>query len=263
MRIACVHLPGLPLQVAAANRPDRSGRPVAVLGPGGQILACSRRAHALGVRPGMAPARARALAPALDILPGNERRWRDALVELGERVALLSPVVDVGPVITGAPAAVITGAPAGAALLAAVPRGARADRFARRLLREVEAEGYRARVGVAPDRFTAWAAARCGDAAVTVVRRGEAARFLAPLPLELLPLADEVRALLRAAGVHTLGAFAALPRPSLARPAAIDYQKLARGEGPSTLTASLTGTPRPPRRARPAAAVAAQLAFAS
>ena len=43
------------------------------------------------------------------------------------------------------------------------------------------------------------------------------AAFLAPLPLELLPLEDEVRQMLHTLGIHTLGDFAALPPPSVGR----------------------------------------------
>jgi hypothetical protein len=85
---------------------------------------------------------------------------------------------------------------------------------------------------------------------VTVVSRRGAAGFLAPHPLELLPLAEEVRHLLRAAGVHTLGQFAALPPPSVDRPGALDYQALARGNGPAAIRPRCGG-PQPARRTAP------------
>ena len=290
MRIACLHLPGFPLQVAAR---DRAGRPwaaaapgaaealppLAVLGPGPapRILCCSRRAHEAGVRPGMSPAAARALLPGLEIAPATPVRWREALAALAGDLAALAPALDLDDT-GGEPAA-------SASLHLAVPAGVSSQRFARRLLAEAERHGLRARVGVAADRFTAWAAARTASEPVTIVPRGESAAFLAPLPLELLPLHPEVRAILRSAGVRTLGQFAALPPPSVSpRPAghgpAVDYRALARGEGPTRLrgfAGADRGAPgsgaeashiddrrpaRPARRGRPARVPAGQLVLA-
>ena len=285
MRIACLHLPGFPLQVAAR---DRAGRPwggplpgraealeaLAVLGPGPspRILCCSRVAHEAGVRPGMSPAAARAILAGLEIAPAAPARWREALAALAADLAALAPAVDVGD--GGGEVA------ASASLHLAVPSGASSQRFARRLLAEAERHGLRARVGIAADRFTAWAAARTASEPVTLVPRGESAAFLAPLPLELLPLHPEVRAILRSAGVRTLGQFAALPPPSVslrpaARGAAVDYRALARGEGPTRLRGSAgadsgahaSGTEgrrpvRAARRRRPARAPVGQLVLA-
>ena len=133
-----------------------------------------------------------------------------------------------------------------------VPSGQRSQRFGRRVLDVVEARGFRGRVGIAADRFTATAAARMrGSSPLMVVSRGEAAAFLSPLPIDLLPLRDEVRALLRAAGVHTLGDFAALPPPSVECRAAgaIDYQSLARGLGPNASPMLDDRRPAPSRSA--------------
>src|SRR5690606_895849 len=49
-------------------------------------------------------------------------------------------------------------------------------------------------------------------------------------PLSLLAIPTEVQHMLEALGVRTLGEFAALPAPSIARPLEADYQALARGE---------------------------------
>lgn len=222
MRIACLHLPAFPLQVEIGEHPELAGRPVAVLSPPPvpRIAFCSRAAHEAGVRSGMAPLAARAAVPDLVAVEPAEGRWRAALVDLAGELAGLSPVVEVD---------------AGWSILLAVPAGRKSADFARALLATAEAAGYRARVGIAGDRFTARAAARFGEGPVTVVRRGQAAVFLAPLSIELLPLQPEVKGMLRAAGVTTLGQFAALPPPSVDRPGTVDYRELARGNGPSEL----------------------------
>jgi protein ImuB len=241
MRIACLHLPAFPLQVEVAERPDLAGQAVAVLSPtpAPRVVFCSRAAHQAGVRAGMAPLAARALAPDLVAIEPAEARWRAALVELAGELAELSAAIEVTIGFAG-----------GWSLLLEVPGGRKSADFARALLSTAEAAGYRARVGIARDRFTACAAARFGDGPVTVVQRGQSAAFLAPLSIELLPLQPEVKGMLRAAGVRTLGEFAALPPPSVDRPATIDYRELARGNGPSELRPF--GPLRARRRIRPA-----------
>jgi hypothetical protein len=67
------------------------------------------------------------------------------------------------------------------------------------------------------------------------VPRGGSAAFLAPRPLSLLAISPEVQHMLEALGVRTLGEFAALPAPSVARPLDADYRALARGESDVTL----------------------------
>lgn len=242
MRIACIHLPAFPLQVEVRQHPELAGHKVAVLTPPPrpQVACCSRAAHEAGVRAGMSPLAARAACADLVAIEPAEARWREALVELAGELAELSPAVEVAP----APME------AGWSILVEVPAGRRSAEVARALLATAEASGYRARVGIAGDRFTARAAARFGGEPITLVRRGQSAAFLAPLSIDLLPLQPEVRAMLCAAGVRTLGQFAALPPPSVDRPCAVDYRELARGNGPSELT------PFRPLRARRRAAVA-------
>jgi hypothetical protein len=70
---------------------------------------------------------------------------------------------------------------------------------------------------------------------VVSVPRGGSAAFLSPRPLSLLAITPEVQHMLEALGVRTLGEFAALPAPSVARPLEADYQALARGDGGSVL----------------------------
>ncbi|HEY0192451.1 MAG TPA: hypothetical protein VGC42_15130, partial [Kofleriaceae bacterium] len=71
---------------------------------------------------------------------------------------------------------------------------------------------------------------RGDDRGVISVPRGGSAAFLAPQPLALLAISSEVQHMLESLGVRTLGEFAALPAPSVARPIEFDYQALARGD---------------------------------
>lgn len=128
----------------------------------------------------------------------------------------------------------------GATLFAEVPTGMRGATFGARILEVAAALDVAVRIGIADDRFTAWVAARHGhsdDAPVVAVPRGGSAAFLAPQPLALLDISPEVLQMLVALGVRTLGEFASLPAPSVARRWDCDLQALARGEGGSALFA--------------------------
>ena len=134
-----------------------------------------------------------------------------------------------------------------------VPQKTRGSAFGDRLVEMLAELGLSARIGIADDRFTAWVAAAYGvhghthgvaansntsedhgDTVVTVPRGGSAA-FLAPRPLSLLAITPEVQHMLESLGVRTLGEFASLPAPSVARPLEADYQALARGESGASL----------------------------
>ncbi|MDP9309693.1 MAG: hypothetical protein M3R24_02145 [Chloroflexota bacterium] len=81
-------------------------------------------------------------------------------------------------------------------------------------LRQVltEQHGLPAAIGVAPTRFTAQCAAgQLAPAEVEYVPAGQAAYFLAPLPLTLLPLNEHQIHWFKRLGLQTLGQVAALP----------------------------------------------------
>jgi len=229
------------------------------------VVACSRAAWALGVRLGMTATAARALSPELHVVTAEASIERETTRAIAEVLLGLTPVVDLGGRV-GAGGAHL-------ALYAEVPSRTRGASFGERLLDRLDAIGLTGRVGIADDRFTAWVAAAHGapeaarpsagpaagpdrrldvaraqvtlpgaavasggdERAVVVVPRGGSAAFLAPRSLGLLSISPEVQHMLEALGVRTLGEFAALPAPSIARPLEADYQGLARGESGATL----------------------------
>jgi protein ImuB len=244
MRIACVHLPQFPLQAALRDAAGLRGRAVAIVGaaaPGAGralaapvVIACSRAARACGIKLGMTAPTARALAASLSpagdelvVIAAAPDTMAAASCAIAEALLELSPRVDRG------------GDPRGShhAAYVEVPLGMRGASFGARVIGALDAIGMIARVGIADDRFTAWAAASqtSDDQPVVTVPRGGSAAFLAPLPLSLLAIPPEVQHVLAALGVHTLGEFAALPPPSVARAWDADYQQLARGEGGAAL----------------------------
>jgi len=196
MRIACLFLPGFPLQVLVRSAPHLQGTSFAVVAAG-RIVAASRRATEAGAAVGMTAARARAVAPEAALL--SAARGDEATRALVEAARGLSMTVD--------------GETEGVVYLLVPPR---AQGFGDKLLSLAARMGFIGRVGIADNRFTAWAATQATPhVRVRQVPAGAARSFLAELPLSLLPLSAEVRRILGHGGVATIGDFAALPPPSL------------------------------------------------
>ncbi|MEP6859468.1 MAG: hypothetical protein ABJE66_02545 [Deltaproteobacteria bacterium] len=259
MRIACLHIPQYALQCATRVDPSLrgsatgtgSGAAIAMVdaqGPSPRIasgsgplhapvvVACSRAAWALGVRLGMTATAARSIAPDVAVVAVDAATERETVRAIADALLGLTPVVDIGGRV-GAGGAHL-------AMYAEVPQKMRGHTFGERALERLAELGLTGRIGIADDRFTAWVAAAYGLAVpahspearaqdhgvVTMVPRGGSAAFLAPRPLSLLAISPEVQHMLEALGVRTLGEFAALPEPSVARPLEADYRALARGE---------------------------------
>jgi hypothetical protein len=249
MRIACLYLPSFPLQAHVRQAPHLVGAPVVVADSGLQgstVVACSRAAWEEGVRPGMATATARAIVPGLSVVSAEPELYENAMAAVIDSAMSLCEAVDLGS------PAERTGT--NRVLYLRVPSRMRGDAFGQRLLAQLARQGFRGRVGVADDRFTAHVAAvtvtrpgglsRLDDDArspvfhqsCTTVPRGGSAAFLAPLPLSFLPIDPEVQGMLQTCGVKTLGDFAALPPPSVSRGwSDVDFRALARGQGPSVV----------------------------
>lgn len=248
MRIACVHVPQFALQCLGRVDPSLRGAAVAVVGVGLEpaagarpslalhspvVLACSRAAWTLGVRVGMTASAARFKSPELRLVTADRELERETVRALADALLGAAAVVDTGGRVGagGAHLAMYCELPGGKGKL----RGAA---FGARLLELLDSVGVAARIGIADDRFTAWVAAAHSnegpglreDRGVVVVPRGGSAAFLAPRPLSLLSITPEVQHMLEALGVRTLGEFAALPAPSVARPLDADFQALARGD---------------------------------
>jgi hypothetical protein len=250
MRIACVHVPQFALQSLGRIDLSLRGAAVAVVGAGHEpaaggkaslalhspiVLACSRAAWTLGVRLGMTATAARFVSPEVRVVTADGALERETVRAVADALLGVSAVVDVGGRV-GASGAHL-------ALYCEVPVKTRGTTFGGRVLDVLDSLGIAGRVGIADDRFTAWVAAVHGaegggareDRGVVSVPRGGSAAFLAPRPLSLLAITPEVQHMLEALGVRTLGEFAALPAPSVARPLEADYQALARGDSGSAL----------------------------
>lgn len=227
-RVGYLWVPHLPLAIALRGRPELEGGQVIVGGDplgGGSVLDASEECLAAGVRIGRPLREAREYCPDAAVLPADpraDRRAHDALLDL---VAEVAPrVEDDGP---------------GRALFAPDrPVGYGDGRWLLATLRGAARErlGLRPRLALAPGPFAARVAAERDPEAATgapVVPAGGVAVYLAPLPVDVLPLPPRALERLRLLGITTVGRFAGLPRAGLARrfgAEAVGAHDLARGE---------------------------------
>ncbi len=226
--IACLVIPGFELRTALRSRPSLALRPAALApAPSGEgnavqaVGAVTAAAEAAGVRPGMRLGEALALCPPLVLVEadpaGAEQAWEAILERLEDAGIAVSPVQP------------------GTAFFE--------TRGVERLYGGVEAvlkralaavgPAWDARLGAAERKFTALAAATIAQPGQLLVVSDERTReFLAPLPLDLLPLEEETQQELKELGVRRLGELAGLPGGAVAERLGPDGRRawsLARG----------------------------------
>lgn len=220
-------IPQLPLALARRRHPELADRPLVVGGSptsDGLVVDASAECLAAGARPGRPLREAWECCPEAAFVPAApdaERRAHAAVLDLIETMAVA--VEDEG---------------LGRACFALHrPVGGEEGRWLLARLRTlVRARvGFRARVALAPVRFAARVAAERDPVAAEapVVLEGDVAAYLAPLPLDALPLGPRALERLRRLGVATVGAFARLPRDGVRRrfgPEAVAAHRLAWGE---------------------------------
>ena len=224
--VGYLRIPHLPLVLARIRQPEAAGQLLVIGGPlhDGLVVDATDECVALGVRIGQPLGEARACCPEAVVLPADpaaDRRAHEAVLDLLDTVA--TAVEDDG---------------LGRAYFAVEQLASEGGRRLLALLRTlIRARlGLAARLALAPGKFAARVAAEqdadCAAARVPVVLTSDVAGYLAPLPLEVLPLPPQARDRLRRLGIVTVGRFAGLPREGLARrfgPEAVAAHRLALG----------------------------------
>jgi protein ImuB len=226
--IACLVIPGFELRAALRRRPGLALRPAALAPlPGTEPLIGSGTAAAerLGVRPQMRMGEALATCPQLVLVEQDpaavEQAWEEVLQALEDSGFSVDP---------GQGGCVYFETRGVERLYGGLEPA---------LKRALAAVGstWDARVGAAERRFAALAAATVARAGqVLVVSDDRVPEFLAPLPLELVPLEPHRRAELRELGVKKVGQLAGLPGGAVAERLGPDGRRawgLARGGKPS------------------------------
>jgi protein ImuB len=209
--IVCVLIPRFALTVAAGGREALAAGPVALAPEPGReqlIGEASAAAEAYGVKAGLRLGEALARCPALRLVAPDPAGVAD------EWERLLTALEGIGAAVESGPPGLAWFEADGLRALHGDVEGVIAA--ARRAL------GRPARMGAAPSRFAALAAAsraRARRAEIAPAGPARQAGYLAPLPVALLATRPELAALpetLERFGIATLGDLAALPRDALA-----------------------------------------------
>ncbi|MHB8649805.1 MAG: Y-family DNA polymerase, partial [Gaiellaceae bacterium] len=222
--IACLSIPGFELKAALRKAPALALRPAA-LAPeaGGEPLlgTVTAAAAAAGVRAQMRLGEALATCPRLVLVEPDpaaaEQAWEEILRGLEDAGFSVEPAAPgTGYFETRGVERLYGGL----------------EPALRRALASV-GSAWDARIGAAGRRFAALAAASVArPGQLLVVREEELGRFLAPLPLSLLPLERHRYAELESLGVRRLGQLAGLPGGAVAERLGPDGRRawsLARG----------------------------------
>jgi len=222
--IACLAIPGFELRAALRKQPGLELRPAALAPTAGSeplIGPVTAAAEALGVRPGMRMGEALATCPVLVLVEQDPAAAEEAWEQI------LRSLEDAGFAVD----------PAGVGCVYFETRGVERlyGGLEPALKRALAAVGstWDARLGAAERRFAALAAANVArPGQVLVVSDDRLGDFLAPLPLELVPLEPRSRAELRELEVKKVGELAGLPGAAVAERLGPDGRRawgLARG----------------------------------
>jgi protein ImuB len=223
--IACLLIPGFELRAALRSRPRLSLVPAALAPEAGEeplLGPVTAAAQAAGVRPGMRMGEALATCPSLVLVErdpaGVEREWEEALRRLEDAGFAVDPVEH----------GVVVFETRGVERLYGGAQSA--------LGRALDAVGssWDPRIGAAPRRFTALAAASVArPGQILLVAEKEERTFLEPLPLSLLPMSADRYAELEGLGLRRIGELAQLPGHAVAERLGADGRRawrLARGD---------------------------------
>lgn len=204
-----------------------------------RVAAASREAQARGITAGMAIAESRALAADLALLPWDDERVARAALEVTTALLAASPRVAWDGTHGHADA---RRHGEGVWWMDAAGLGSEV-KLAQKLVAVAGALGFGPpRAGIADSAVAAYAASYGGRTAARprIVPPGADARYLAPFPVTLLDLDDDLAETLRSLGLTTLGQLAALEADEVeARfgPEGLAAHRLARGldtRGPTT-----------------------------
>ena len=202
--VGCLVIPSLPIACEITDRPELRGRSLAVAYSDDPVIwSVSSLARARGVRPGQQVRHALAICPELDIVEGRPARYASVaatIVRNLHRVVYGLEPTEEGVVhvdLTGL-AGEISPQSLVAAVLACAP------------------PSLQPRLGIAQQRFTALVAAhQAQPRRVITVTVGDERAFLAPHPVDLLPVPAETIQRLRTLGLTTLGSVGGLPRAAV------------------------------------------------
>lgn len=170
------------------------------------VFDCSATAARFGIVPGLSLREAYHLCPDAIFLPPGRAKYTEAFDDVLAVLHHFSPTVepcDLGKAFLDA---------SGLEYLFGAE-----EKLVRRVASEVcRQTSLLSKVGMASNKFVADVAATIASAEEPlIVHEGEEKHFLAPLPVELLPISEATKRMLKLLGLRTLGQIASLPQDAL------------------------------------------------
>lgn len=226
--IACVLIRDFMAAVERRARPELRERPLVFLHfRGKQERVFAESADSEGVQPGMRLGEVQALCPEAELLPASLTRCASAVRELVESLSAYTNRIEVHDNFQG-----------DLRLYLDFGRLKPSDgiALAQGIIASCGELHLNASVGIAAGKFTAFAAA--SQARLCLVRPGDEPAFLAPFPLDLLPLSRAIAHQLWLLGIERLGQFAAMPKGAVLAQFGTEGRKLhqwANGEDGRTV----------------------------
>ncbi|MBI4286332.1 MAG: hypothetical protein HY670_10630 [Chloroflexi bacterium] len=205
MRIACVVINNLPVQVELCHNPDWRGQPLVIGGlpfEDKPVLDASPEAAASGVARVMSLRQAYALCPEAKFLPADGKRYEQAYEEVLSVLENFSPIIDAEK--PGCACLDVAGVQNEAVLTRDMVSRIRAD------------TRLDATAGISGGKFFAHAAALVATPEASVILApGRERDFIASFSIDLLPCSDEAKERLRFLGIRFISQLSRFPREML------------------------------------------------
>ncbi len=205
MRIACLFIPHFPVAIERAKRPELRSQPVVIGGTPEErkvVLDCSQEAIQHGIQVGMSLREALSRCREAAFLEANHTLYHQTAAAINQALGLISPLVepaDLGQIFIG---------------LSGLGKGIEAESFLAHTIAQTAKQiaQLTPKIGIADGKFAAFAAATISlSNKPYIIPPGKAPRFLSRLPVEYLPVPQDVHSRLRLFGLRTLGHLASLP----------------------------------------------------
>ncbi len=215
--IACLLIPDLVSHIQHKD-PDHDRKPIILTTITGKVQAASFSAVQLGVRAGMGRNKAQTLCPNAVFLPLQAKPYLEATEAIGDALMDFTSKIELNPGFWKPPKKKPTtpAYPSGAIYYLDLGKLKRTDALslAEQLHQSLLTQfGITTCMGLARGKFTAAAAVRFATPdSPKLIRLGFERQFLFRLPVSLLPLKKDMSRRLYLLGIHTVGAFALLPK---------------------------------------------------
>ncbi len=226
-RLACIHVPSLPLQLLVRRHPEWIDRPVAVVDedkPQGKVLWVNEKAYRSRVLPGMNYSAGLLLCRRLCAGKIHEKEIGHGVSRLLELLWRFSPEVE--PKADEPGVFWVNSSGLGRIELSL-------GEWARRLRAELGRDGFTARVAVGFNRFATYATSRVTRDITIFENTGAERRLAMDVRLDRLHIASGLRDALHKLGIHTIEKFLELPIDGLGKrfgAEAVNFYKEASGQ---------------------------------